>query len=257
MLPRVPAGYQVRLLAVAGSLDELDNFVPLEGGLPEPSRVLLQIGISGDAYAKALELNNALLAQGVPYWPEHPGIVAFSEGDTIFIAWMKGFAWMPLIIGLLFGLPLILPIILWFVDPGFRQTMEAMVGFLVMMVMMIFMMRMTREMTTPAKPKEELIPFAERMETRLASVGESIGKLEASLAGLETTIGETTRLVKEAPEMVKTTAEKEKVSRETRKIEKDIERKLREYEESLTLEQRAKLEEERRLIEELQKVGGS
>jgi hypothetical protein len=256
LLPIIPPGYQAHLVGVASSLDELNGFVPLEAGLPEPSQVLMRVDIAlgEDAYSIAEDLNGQLLASGVPPWPGYPGRIAFTEGNSVYLAWLKGIAWMPIIMGLLIGLPIVLPIILWFVSPGFRETIEGMFGFLIMMLMMVFVMKLTRGITAPAKPKEELPPFAERMEARLAGVGESISKLEASVAGLESVIGETASLVTEAPRVVTTAAEKEKLAREASKAEREIERKLTQYEATLTPEQKAKLEEERRLIRELKEL---
>lgn len=256
MLPVIPPGYQTRLVGIASSLDELQSFIPLEAGLPEPSRVLMRVDISPgeDVYSIASNLNDELAARGVPSWPEHPGTIAFAEGSSVYLAWVKGFAWIPVIIGLLVVLPVILPIILWFVSPEFRDTMEAMFGFLIMMLMMVFMMKMTKGMSAPAKSKEELPPFSERMEARLAGVGESIGKLEASVAGLEDVISKTASLVREAPEMVTTAAGKERLAREAGKAEREIDQKLAQYEATLTPEQKAKLEEERGLLRELKEL---
>ncbi len=256
MLPVIPPGYQARLAGIASSLDELNGLVPLEAGLPEPSRVLMRVDISPgeDVFSIAESINGQLLARGVPAWPEYPGRVAFAEGSSVYLAWVKGFAWMPLIIGLLIGLPLLLPIILWFVSPGFRETVQVMLGFLIMMVMMSFMMKMTRGIATPSKPREELPSFAERMEARLAGIGESVGKLEASVAGLEGVLTRTGSLVKEAPGVVASAAEKEKLSRQAAGIRRSIDKKLSEYESTLTPQQKAKLEEERRLITELEEL---
>ena len=257
MLPVIPPGYQARLTGVASSIDELGSFVPLEAGLPEPSRVLMRVDISPGEDVRSIteNLNGQLLAKGVPPWPGYPGRIAFVQDTSIYLAWLKGFAWMPVIIGLLVGLPLILPIILWFVSPGFRETMEAMFGFLIMMVMMFFAVKITRGMVTPAGAKEELPPFAERIEARLSGIGESIGALEAGMTDLEDIVGRTTSLVKKAPKVVKTATEKERLVKETSKAEKEINKKLAEYEASLTPEQKAKLEEERRLVRELKELG--
>lgn len=256
MLPEIPPGYQARLAGIASSIEELNGLVPLEAGLPEPSRVVMRVDISPgeDVYSIAENLNSQLLAKGIPPWPGYPGRIAFAEGSSVYLAWVKGFAWMPLIMGLLVGLPIVLPIILWFVSPGFRDAMEAMLGFLVMMVMMVFVMRLSREMMSPAKPKSELPSFAERMEGRLSRIGETIGKLEASLAGLESTIGETKAMLGYAPGVVATASEKQSLTSKAKKAEAEIEKKLAEYEATLTPEQKAKLEEERRLIEELKEL---
>lgn len=260
MVPIIPPGYQARLIGIAGSPGELNNFVPLEAGLPEPTRVLMRVDISvgEDVYTIAENLSSQLLERGIHPWPGYPGRVAFVEGNSVYLAWIKSFAWMPVIIGLLFGLPIILPIILWFVSPGFREAIMSMIGFMVMAVMALFVVKFSREMVTPAKPKEELAPFAERMEARLAAIGESIGTLETraeaipeSLSHLESIIGETKRMVKEAPGIVQTSAEKERVTRQAA----ELERKLREYEESLPPELREKLEEERKLVKEIQELG--
>ncbi len=255
MLPVIPPGYQARLVGIATSLDELNGLVPLEAGFPEPSRVLLRVDISPgeDVYSIAENLNGELVAKGVPAWPGYPGRIAFVEGNSVYLAWMKGFAWLPVIIGLLV-VPIILPVILWFVSPGFREAVQAMLGFLIMMVMMLFVMKISRGMIAPARPTEALPSFAERMEARLAGVGESIGKLEASVAGLEGIVNETASLVREAPRVVTTAAEKEILAKEIRKARSQVERKLSQYEASLTPEQKRKLEEERRLIAELEEL---
>ncbi len=187
MLPLIPSGYQARLIGVAGNPDELNNFVPLEAGLPEISRVLMRVDVlqGEDVLSLADALNDQLFGKGVTPWPEYPDRVAFAAGGSLYLAWVKGFAWMTVILGLLMGLPVVLPIILWFVSPSFKEATEAMLGFLIMMVMMLFMMGMAREMTTPAKPKEELAPFAERMAGRITEVAEVVGKAKGAIKELK------------------------------------------------------------------------
>lgn len=252
----IPTGYQTRLIGTANSLDELNMFVPLEEGLPELSRVLLQVAVSPDADIQTIagELNAKCLEQGVPQWPEYPGQIVFIQDNTLYLAWTKGIAWLPIIIGLLVAIPFIAPIILLFVSPTFRAIVEFIPTLLLMFVLMIFMRKMSEAMVGPPKPKKELPPLVDRLEARLMKISGSIAGLRRELAGISDIVSETRALATEAAGVFVTPAERERLAGKAARAESEVERKLREYKAALTPEQMAKLEEARRLVREIKET---
>jgi len=145
MIPRVPTGYKAE---VATTIYDIDDYSILtasgiltasEASLPELSRVLLQVGIDpgADIISIAQDLNTQLISQGVPSWPEYPNQIVFAEGNTLYLTWVKGIVWIPIIIGLLIGLPLIFPIIMYFVSPKFQEIMNMLMMLVIVMVPMM------------------------------------------------------------------------------------------------------------------------
>jgi hypothetical protein len=118
-----------------------------EESTPEGTLVLLELTLPEPATPETLvELNSRLLAAGVPLWAGYSSIVFTdaSNPQEVYIAWTKGFAWTPIILGIVFlVLPLILGAVLWFLIP--QPVKDAMMLVGVMMIMIPIMGMVTKE----------------------------------------------------------------------------------------------------------------
>jgi hypothetical protein len=117
----------------------------LEQAMPEGTLVLLELSLpSAPGLDVLADLNNKLLDAGVPPWPGYNSLVFSDSTDPtkIYITWVKGFPWTPVIIGILFlVLPIILGGIIWFLIPESIKNMMIMMGF--MMILMPIMSMVT------------------------------------------------------------------------------------------------------------------
>ena len=144
----MPIGYTTYY---AGSFEDLaaqqSAIAAQEEATPEGTLALLELTLPEPASLETLEeLNSRLLGAGVPPWRGYNNVVFTDSTDPkkVYVAWVKGFAWTPIIVGILFlVLPLILGGILWFLIPQPIKDMITMMG--VMMVMIPIMGMVTKE----------------------------------------------------------------------------------------------------------------
>jgi len=140
----MPAGYKTYYMGPIGDLAAEAPIVGMqEESTPEETLVALEVHIPEPIPLETLmELNDALIAAGVPPW-EGCTEVVFADASsptTIYVAWVKGFAWSTIIIGILFlVIPGILGAVVWFLMPQGTKDMIMMMG---MMMIMIPIMRM-------------------------------------------------------------------------------------------------------------------
>lgn len=155
----LPPGYQAHLLGSAGSLDDLGVFVPLEEGVAEGALMLMELDFPEFPAVETLaNLNETLIDGGVAPWPGS-GFIVFADAvqPRVYLAWQKGMAWMPVIIGMLglTVLPALLGAFVWWVLPEpVTGMIESMIGLGVMMLMMFLMMRVIKPLTAPDKPEK-------------------------------------------------------------------------------------------------------
>jgi len=142
MVPAIPVGYSARLLASATDITEMSFFYPAEAAQAEYTRMLLRLDCSSadDASSAGETIQNGCLAQGIPSWPEYPGQYTFLEKSSVYVAWMKGFPWLPIIAGLI--LVPVVGMVLWALMPESLQN-------LISLVIMMFVMMLTMRMMAP------------------------------------------------------------------------------------------------------------
>ena len=154
-----PPGYRAVFLGSATSIDALSIFTPLEERQVEGALMLMRLDFAGYPSPEVLsELNATCVEKGVPPWTGY-GYIIFADTTqpTIYIAWQKGIAWMPIIIGLL--LTLVLPPLLmagiWLILPeAVRSMIEAMFMLGMMVLGMFVMVKMMGVLMPKEKPKE-------------------------------------------------------------------------------------------------------
>ena len=154
----VPPGYRAVLLGQAVNIEGLGTFAPLEEGSAEGALVLMRLDFAGFPSSETLSrLNQACLGAGVPPWPGEPLIVyADVTEPTVYLAWQKGIAWLPVIIGIL-AVTILPPLLLagiWLIMPEeVKSLISSLVNLGMMMLVMWLMMALVKPLTTPEKPK--------------------------------------------------------------------------------------------------------
>jgi len=158
MLPR---GYRAVFLGSATSIDALSTFAPLEEGQAEGSLMVMRLDFAGYPSLKVLsQLNAASLEEGVPPWPGCGYIVFAAQlQPTVYIAWQKGIAWIPIIIGLVATLllPPLLMAGIWLILPEAVKGMINAIFMLGIMVLGMFVMVKIMSALIPAKEKPKEI----------------------------------------------------------------------------------------------------
>ena len=153
----VPPGYWAVLIGQAAAIEELGTFAPLEESSAEGALFLMRLDFTEFPSAEALDqLEQAFFNAGVELWPGYSHVVyADVEQPGVYLAWQKGLAWIPIIIGLLVTvvLPPLLGGLIWKLLP---QSLKDLISGIVNMGMMVLVMvLMTKMMPKPTPEKEK------------------------------------------------------------------------------------------------------
>ena len=153
----VPPGYRAVLIGQAAAIEELGTFAPLEQDSAEGALFLVRLDFAEFPSADALaQLEQAFFDAGVELWPGYNHVVyADVDQPGVYLAWQKGLAWIPIIIGLLVTvvLPPLLGGLIWKLLP---QSLKDLISGLINMGMMVLVMfLMTKIMPKPTPEKEK------------------------------------------------------------------------------------------------------
>ena len=164
----VPPGYRAVLLGQAFRLEDLGTFTPLEESSAEGALFLVRLDFAEFPSAEALsQLEQAFLNARVEMWPGYDHVVfADLSQPSVYLAWQKGFAWIPIIIGLLVTvvLPPLLGSLMWWLMPqGLKDLINGMMG-MGMMVLVIWLMSKMMPALAPAKEKPKAVKEAKPVE---------------------------------------------------------------------------------------------
>jgi hypothetical protein len=154
----VPVGYRAVLLGATGTIEEMSALAPLEESAGEGALMLMQLDfvsfLSGDTLS---QLEEACRDAGMPAWPGRGYIVnADVTRPTVYLAWQKGMAWLPIIIGILVTvvLPPLLGSLIWLILPEpVKQLITGLIQMGMMLLVMWLMMSLIKPLTAPEKPK--------------------------------------------------------------------------------------------------------
>jgi hypothetical protein len=154
-------GYRAVLLGSAARIEDLGTFTPLEEGTAEGALILMRLDFTESPSNEVLaQLNQACIDAGIPTWPGYDYIVyADTTQPSVYLAWQKGFAWIPVIIGILvFTLlpPLLGAIVWWLIPDEIKQLITGLIGMGMMMLVMWLMMSLMKPLTTPEKKSKRL-----------------------------------------------------------------------------------------------------
>ena len=144
----VPPGYRAVLLGSAASIEDLRTVAQEQTA--EGALMLMRLDFAEYPSPEVLgQLEGKLRETGVPPWPGYPYIVyADTSQPSVYLAWQKGIAWMPIIIGILVLtlLPALLGVLIWWLLPQqIKDLINAMVMFGIIFLMMSFMPKMIGE----------------------------------------------------------------------------------------------------------------
>ena len=153
----VPPGYSAVLIGQAAAIEELGTFAPLEQDSAEGALFLVRLDFAEFPSAEALDqLEQAFFDAGVELWPGYSHVVyADVDQPGVYLAWQKGLAWIPIIVGLLVTvvLPPLLGGLIWKLMP---QSLKDLISGIVNMGMMVLVMvLMTKIMPKPTPEKEK------------------------------------------------------------------------------------------------------
>jgi len=164
----IPPGYRAVLIGSAATIKDLGIFTPLEEGAAEGALMLARLDFADFPTGEALDkLNKALVDAGVPAWPGYGYIVyADTTQPSVYLAWQKGFVWMPIIIGLLVTivLPPLLGSLMWLILPqSLKDLITGMIG-MGMMVLVFWLMSKMMPALMPAREKPKAVKEAKPAE---------------------------------------------------------------------------------------------
>ncbi len=170
----IPPGYRAVLLGSAVRIEDLGTFTPLEEGVDEGALVLMKLDFIEFPSSEALaQLNKAFLDKGIPPWPGYDFVVyADATSPSVYLAWQKGFAWMPVIIGILVVtvLPALLGGAIWLLLPqSVKDMITGIINLGMMMLVMWLMTSIMKPLTAPAKEKPKKLETAKPARVEEAS----------------------------------------------------------------------------------------
>lgn len=168
----IPPGWQAILVGSAVSIEDLTAFTPLEEGTAEGSLMLMRLDFAGFPTDEALaQLNTALGDKGVPAWPGYDSVVyADVAGPAVYLAWQKGQAWMPIVVGIVGTtiLPALLGGLVWLILPQSVKDLTTGIVELGMMILVMWLMStLTKPLAASAKEKPKRIAQAEEKPMQL------------------------------------------------------------------------------------------
>ena len=140
----LPPGYRAVLIGSAATIEGLSTIAPLEESVAEGGLMLMRLDFAEYPSDEVLtELETELEGAGVRKWTGNQYVVyADTAAPSIYLAWQKEIAWMPIIIGILITvlLPTLLGGFIWWLLPDpIKDMINAMVTLGVMMLIMTLM----------------------------------------------------------------------------------------------------------------------
>jgi hypothetical protein len=161
----VPPGYRAVFLGQAAAIEELGTFAPLEESSAEGALFLMRLDFLDFPTAEALaQLEKACSDAGVEMWPGYEYIVyADADMPSVYLAWQKGLAWIPIIIGLIATVvlpPLLGSFIWWILPQGIKDMITGIINLGMMLLVMFIMMQVMKPLTAPEKKKPKKLAEA-------------------------------------------------------------------------------------------------
>lgn len=155
----VPAGYRAVLIGQTLTVQELGTFAPLEESSAEGALFLARLDFESSPPAESLaQLEQALQDAGVEHWPGYEHVVyAGTSEPVVYLAWQKGFAWLPVIIGLVLTValpPLVGSLIWWVLPEDIKNLISSFIDLGMMLIVMVVMTQVMKPLTAQEPPKK-------------------------------------------------------------------------------------------------------
>jgi hypothetical protein len=161
----VPPGYRAVLIGQAQEIGDLGTFTPLEESAAEGALFVVRLDFTEAPSEEALaQLEQACRDAGVEPWPGSGYYVYADTGsNSVYLVWQKGFAWLPIIIGMLAMtvLPPLLMAGIWLILPdSLKNLISGLINMGMMLLVMWLMTSVMKPLTTPAKEKPKQVKEA-------------------------------------------------------------------------------------------------
>jgi len=154
----VPPGYRAVLLGQAASIEDLGTFTPLEEGVAEGALILMRLDFAEYPSEEVLaQLNQTCIDADIPAWPGYDyHVYADITTPSVYLAWQKGIAWLPVIIGILATValpPLLMSVVWWILPEEVKSLISGLINVGMMLLVMFLMMQFMKPLIAPAKEK--------------------------------------------------------------------------------------------------------
>ncbi len=161
----IPPGYRAVLIGQTTAIKDLGTFAPLEESSAEGALFLMRLDFAEFPSAEALtQLEQAIHEAGVELWPgcDH-AVFADTEQQCVYLAWQKGFAWLPIIAGLLVTavLPPLLGSLIWWLMPEDLKNLISGIVNMGIMLLVVFLVSRLIPVLTPEKDKTKKVKKSE------------------------------------------------------------------------------------------------
>ena len=161
----VPPGYRAVLVGQAQNIADLGTFSPLEDSAEEGALVLVRLDFAEEVTGEVLgSIEQACRDVGVEPYPGSPYYVYADIGsNSVYMVWQKGFAWLPIIVGLLATvvLPPLLTAGIWLILPdSLKSLISSLVNMGMLLLVMWLMTSLMKPLLSPAKEKPKQVKEA-------------------------------------------------------------------------------------------------
>jgi hypothetical protein len=158
-----PEGYRAVLIGSATSIEGLGTFAPLEESSAEGALFLMRLDFAEYPSSEALDqLEQACFNAGVELWPGYSHVVyADVNQPTVYLAWQKGLAWLPIIIGLVVTTvlpPLLGSLVWWLMPEDLKNLISSIVNLGIMLVVMLLITKLMPSFTSEKEKVKKLKP---------------------------------------------------------------------------------------------------
>jgi hypothetical protein len=155
----VPTGYRAVLIGQTLTFHELGTFAPLEESSAEGALFLARLDFESSPPAESLDqLEQAFQDAGVEHWPGYEHVVyADVSAPAIYLAWQKGIAWLPVIIGLVLTValpPLVGSLIWWLLPEDIKNLISSFIDLGMMLIVLVVMIQIMKPLTAQEQPKK-------------------------------------------------------------------------------------------------------
>ena len=161
----VPPGYRAVLIGQAQNIEDLGTFSPLEESAEEGAFVLVRLDFAQEISEEVLgSIEQACRDAGVEPFPGSEYYVYADTGsNSVYLVWQKGFAWLPIIIGILATvvLPPLLTAGIWLILPdSLKSLISSLVNMGMILLLMWLMTSLMKPLLAPAKEKPKQVKEA-------------------------------------------------------------------------------------------------
>jgi hypothetical protein len=145
----------------------LGTFTPLEEGAAEGALILMRLDFAEYLSEEVLaQLNQACLDAGIPRWPGYDyHVYADTASPSVYLAWQKGIAWLPIIIGILATValpPLLMSLVWWILPEEVKSMISGLINMGMMLLVMFLMMQFMKPLIAPEKERRKRVEEASR-----------------------------------------------------------------------------------------------